>query len=254
MNFKGSTFFLIILFVIPTMLLAQTDSIPFGRVIYLQNVQTQGDFNNNGYSTLLFNNAQSIYIQNGAQKNDTTINNPDYYLPVNISGDKEGFPILKLHNARKIYCKIDCRQAKEDCILSDTFGTTAWELLPERKQFSTYECRKAKGAFRGRIYEVWYTLDIPIPSGPFKLGGLPGLILEAQSTDGQVKFLFSQLEISNRIPGFIVMPHGKNMGMSYKKFIQGELEFCAKLEKEGRAQGIETTVTREVFIELDTNN
>jgi len=83
---------------------------------------------------------------------------------------------------------------------------------------------------------------------------LPGLILEAQSTDGQVKFLFSQLEISNRIPGYIVMPHGKNMGMSYKAYIQKEIEFYKNLENEWKAKGIEMSVNRDVFIELDTNN
>lgn len=254
MNTKNLIFFGITLFVLPSFLYAQADTIPIGRVIYLQNAQTHGDINNNGYSTLLFNSTQSIYIQNGAQKNDTTINNPDYYLPVNISGDKEGFPILKLHKSRIIYSKIDCRQATEHCILTDTLGAITWELLPEKKRFGTYECQKAKGAFRGRVYEVWYTLDIPISSGPFKLGGLPGLILEAQSTDGQVKFLFSQLEISNHVPGYIVMPHGKNMGMRYKAYIQQEIEFSKNLENEWKAKGVDMSVNRDVFIELDTNN
>jgi len=45
------------------------------------------------------------------------------------------------------------------------------------KRFGQYDCRRAIGKFRGREYEVWYTTDIPIPGGPFKLGGLPGLIL-----------------------------------------------------------------------------
>jgi len=35
--------------------ISQTDSIPYGKVIYLQNVQSHGDINNNGYSTLLIN-------------------------------------------------------------------------------------------------------------------------------------------------------------------------------------------------------
>ena len=39
------------------------------------------------------------------------------------------------------------------------------------------ECKKATTNFRGRYWEVWYTEDIPISQGPWKLCGLPGMIL-----------------------------------------------------------------------------
>ena len=41
------------------------------------------------------------------------------------------------------------------------------------------ECKKATTNFRGRYWEVWYTEDIPISQGPWKLCGLPGMILKA---------------------------------------------------------------------------
>ena len=43
------------------------------------------------------------------------------------------------------------------------------------------ECKKATTNFRGRYWEVWYTEDIPISQGPWKLCGLPGMILKANS-------------------------------------------------------------------------
>ena len=39
-----------------------------------------------------------------------------------------------------------------------------------------YPCHKATTRFRGRDYVAWYTEEIPFPYGPFKFGGLPGLI------------------------------------------------------------------------------
>jgi len=39
-----------------------------------------------------------------------------------------------------------------------------------------YLCHKATTRFRGRDYIAWYTEEIPFPYGPFKFGGLPGLI------------------------------------------------------------------------------
>ena len=43
------------------------------------------------------------------------------------------------------------------------------------------ECKKATTNFRGRYWEVWYTEEIPISQGPWKLCGLPGMILKANS-------------------------------------------------------------------------
>lgn len=229
---------------------AQADSIPVGRVLYMQQADAPGDLYKNGYATLLFNNARSLYIHNGAPVQDSSYYDQNYIIPVSITGDKEGFPIYKMHSERKMLCKISCRQALEHCIVSDTFGTISWNPHPEHKQFGLYDCRRATGKFRGREYEAWYASDIPIPSGPFKLGGLPGLILEASSKDGKVKFLFAGLELSKNITGNIARPSGKYMNMKQSEYEKNEEEFCLNLIKDAQAKGLEISVTRMETIEI----
>jgi GLPGLI family protein len=235
-------------------LAAQNDSTPTGRVTYVLQVDLPADIHKNGLSTLLFNSSRSLFVHNSAPTKDSSFTDPQYYFPATVAGDKEGFPIYKLHSERKMYCKIFCRQSRSSCIVTDTLGEIAWTQHPEHKRFGQYDCRRATGKFRGREYEAWYTLDIPIPSGPYKLGGLPGLILEATSTDGKVKFLFSSLEMSVGIAGVIRMPSGKDLKVNYKIFLEEEVEFHQNLIKEAKAKGIEVSITRSEGIELETDN
>ncbi|TAE11052.1 MAG: GLPGLI family protein [Bacteroidetes bacterium] len=70
------------------------------------------------------------------------------------------------------------------------YPTIAWQLQTEQKKISGFLANKAIGQFKGRTYEVWYTPEIPVAAGPWKLNGLPGLILEAYDTKRQVVFEF----------------------------------------------------------------
>ena len=58
-----------------------------------------------------------------------------------------------------------------------------WQLTDDKKVIESYECQKATTTFRGRTYEAWFTAEIPISDGPYKFGGLPGLILELRDGD-----------------------------------------------------------------------
>ena len=51
-----------------------------------------------------------------------------------------------------------------------------WTMARGDSTVLGYTCHKATTRFRGRDYIAWYTEEIPFPYGPFKFGGLPGLI------------------------------------------------------------------------------
>lgn len=64
----------------------------------------------------------------------------------------------------------------------ESFG---WQLQTDTKNIHGYLCQKASMSFRGRDYEAWFTPEIPLSKGPWKFGGLPGLILEIRDTENQ---------------------------------------------------------------------
>lgn len=68
-----------------------------------------------------------------------------------------------------------------------------WELLDGDTIIWDYPCKKARMTFRKRTWEVWYAPDLPFSEGPWKLDGLPGMILYAEDTKHQ--FLFDCIGI-----------------------------------------------------------
>lgn len=69
-----------------------------------------------------------------------------------------------------------------------------WKLEEETKKIGKFNAYKATGKFRGRAYTAWYILEIPLPYGPWKLQGLPGLIIEAHDKDKELYFYFKSIE------------------------------------------------------------
>ncbi|MDR1201113.1 MAG: GLPGLI family protein [Tannerellaceae bacterium] len=65
----------------------------------------------------------------------------------------------------------------------------SWKLLADTDTtILSYPCRKAVCRFRGREWIVWYTPEIPRSEGPWKLHGLPGLILKAADSRNHYTF------------------------------------------------------------------
>lgn len=62
---------------------------------------------------------------------------------------------------------------------------------------SGYPCHPATATFLGRRWTAWYTPEVPTPAGPWKLWGLPGLIVEASEAEGLFAFSLSSFEKLN---------------------------------------------------------
>lgn len=72
-----------------------------------------------------------------------------------------------------------------------------WTLIDKDTTVLGYQAYMAKTTYRGRTWVVYYAPDIPVSDGPWKLSGLPGLILYAKDTKGD--FLFEAIGISNSL-------------------------------------------------------
>lgn len=78
---------------------------------------------------------------------------------------------------KEIITKVSAMQNRTQQI-NDTPPSLDWHITEESKEIGKYIAIKAEVTFRGRDFEAWFTPEIPIPAGPWKLYGLPGLILE----------------------------------------------------------------------------
>lgn len=65
---------------------------------------------------------------------------------------------------------------------AESIENIKWIITADTTTIFNYKCFKAKSTFKGREWIAWFTRDIPISSGPWKLFGLPGLILRANDS------------------------------------------------------------------------
>lgn len=76
-----------------------------------------------------------------------------------------------------------------------------WKIESETRVIEGYQSQKATTSFAGRDYTAWFTTEVPIPEGPYKFNGLPGLILEISDTKEHYVYEFIGLEkLSPTVP------------------------------------------------------
>ncbi len=79
--------------------------------------------------------------------------------------------------------------------LKDSLYPMHWNITDEGRQIDSLNCIRATCRFRGRNYEAWFSPDIPVSYGPWKMGGLPGLIIDLR--DEQENMLIRLKRISS---------------------------------------------------------
>lgn len=124
-----------------------------------------------------------------------------------------------------------------------------WVLHNETKTIGKYICNKATTDFRGRKYTAWYTTEIPLPFGPWKLHGLPGLILEAYDTNKEVFWYFKALEYPSERGYLLTRIDNKNNSwltfQDYKNFlIKAFKESIVNSRMVSQSAGIESTQSK----------
>jgi len=77
-----------------------------------------------------------------------------------------------------------------------------WKMEDGTKTVCGHTCQKATCTFRGRNWTAWYAVDIPQSQGPWKFGGLPGLIMLVE--DSQREHVFTVVSIRKGTKDYMI--------------------------------------------------
>ena len=84
-------------------------------------------------------------------------------------------------------------------VYNEPFAEMEWEVVADStKTILGYECVMAECDYHGRHWKAWFAPGLPMSFGPWKLHGLPGLILKAEANGG-FSFVATGLERTDRI-------------------------------------------------------
>jgi GLPGLI family protein len=104
-----------------------------------------------------------------------------------------GFKVYKNYHENKVIFT-DCIQGNLHYVYEEESPTQDWKIQQNTAIISGYKCQKAICRFRGRDYVAWFTNEIPINNGPYKFGGLPGLIVQINDTKSHYNFQLTRIE------------------------------------------------------------
>lgn len=178
-------------------------------------------------SYLVFNKEQSYYVTaKDSLENSQKINAQKTYLNDDDSGGtiQNGMKVSKqgdqvAYNIKKNTMWSNLLYGKQIYVKEITPAIN-WKIEKEIKKIGNFTCKKATASFRGRNYTAWYTTDIALPFGPWKLNGLPGLILETYDTNKSVYWYFKSIEYPTKtkeVVKYMKIPV-KDKALSYDEF------------------------------------
>lgn len=98
-----------------------------------------------------------------------------------------------------------------------------WNFAEDTDTICGYACQKAMGEYGGRTWTVWYSTEIPVSFGPWKLCGLPGLVLAAKDSEGI--HLFKAISFRKSFTPMNLMPYANTIKTSREQFVKAKNKF-----------------------------
>jgi GLPGLI family protein len=106
-------------------------------------------------------------------------------------------------NDKKLYTE---EQVINYYIVQEPLPAIKWAIQKDTMSFGTLHAQKATAHFKGRDYTAWFCTELPFHNGPWKLNGLPGLILEASDSKKEITFKFNGFEDISKLNQPILPP------------------------------------------------
>ncbi|UOE39379.1 GLPGLI family protein [Chryseobacterium oryzae] len=171
---------------------------------------------------LYFDQDKSIYFQYGKA------NEKIKFEDINNSNFKaELLTYFFINNNSKDYFFLGYKVPPKKILTTDTIPEIKWTINPtKKKKILGYDCLFATAIFRGRSWNAWFTKEIPVSYGPWKLHGLPGLILEAEDSSTAYSFIVKKITLNtqailNKIFLDYIEEKKKNL-ISFEEYIKKE--------------------------------
>lgn len=106
--------------------------------------------------------------------------------------------------------------------VKETIFDFNWVISGEEKEYLGYNLKKALCNFRGREYVAWFAPSVTIANGPWKFGGLPGLIFEVY--DSKYHYHYSLKGIRSKT-GEIVTKENKCIESNIKDYYNSKRRY-----------------------------
>ena len=176
----------------PLMVYTQTILKPNAKVTYKIKLNLEESSLGLYEGTLVYDADQSIFIWNKSRDQflDSYANKKIYIENNTMLGEINH--VNYRDKTLTSLAKVDC--VEERYLVAEELPQLEWNITKETRKILGYKATKATTFFRGRDYEAWFAVQIPFRMGPWKLQGLPGLILEVYDTDMKVLFTIDKIE------------------------------------------------------------
>lgn len=160
---------------------------------------------------LLANSSQSKFYSPRTEQIDSLCSTPDgeakfkeMQRAAALAGNFDDIPrrdgsmyVVKSTDANVM--KVYDTAGMEQYVVEEPIENIDWTLSEDSlKNVLGYDCIMATADYHGRKWTAWFTPEIPLQTGPWKLAGLPGLILEADADNGVYSFVATGIQNTDR--------------------------------------------------------
>jgi len=112
----------------------------------------------------------------------------DVYFARCSQGGEQGYEVFTFPKESKMVVTnrlpIDLRVVRYE----ESLPKIKWEMGSETREILGHVCFSATARLFGRDYKAWFTPEIPVSIGPWKLHGLPGAVLLAEDSEHLFRF------------------------------------------------------------------
>jgi GLPGLI family protein len=122
-------------------------------------------------------------------------------------------------------------------VVVDTLDCQQWKSKNDMKEIAGHICMNASfyDTVKGKEVIAWFALDLPIPSGPDKYCGLPGMILEINESNGAVVYTATSVLLSEEKVVIVKPTVKKKIKIityeDYDKIVTDYIKECKKLQR-----------------------